>query len=180
MSSRKQELLDAALVYLLEHGVASASLRPLATALGTRLCLLFFLFLSLEGLLREVFEALNGRILAAYAAVAAGTLGPPEAQPLKRFWLWATEEANAHYLRLLYEVQVVAAQNPAEYGRYLKVASADWQTVAFETLSASIRSETLATLCIAVFDGLFLVFILAGDRDRLTEALDRFIEMARR
>jgi AcrR family transcriptional regulator len=179
MSSRKQELLDAALAYLLKHGVANASLRPLAEALGTSPRMLIFHFKSKEGLLRDVFQALNGRILASYAAVASGTLGPPEVQPLRRFWLWATEAENAPYLRLFYEVQVVAAQNPAEYGRYLKDASADWQAAAFQTLSAAIRSESLATLCIAVFDGLFLEFMLIGERDRLTEALDRFIAMAR-
>lgn len=61
MSSRKQELLDAALAYLLEHGVANASLRPLAEALGTSPRMLIFHFKSKEGLLRDVFEALNSR-----------------------------------------------------------------------------------------------------------------------
>jgi AcrR family transcriptional regulator len=178
MSSRKHELLDSALAYLLEHGVANASLRPLAAALGTSPRMLIFHFKSKESLLREVFAALNARILDSYAAVVSGALGPPEVQPLKRFWLWATEAENAPYLRLFYEVQVVAAQNPAEYGRYLKTASADWQATALETLSASLRSEALATLCIAVFDGLFLEFMLTGERDRLIDALDRFIAMA--
>ena len=178
MSSRKQELLDAALAYLLTHGMANASLRPLAEALGTSPRMLIFHFKSKEGLLRDVFSTLNDRILASYMAVASGALGPAEVQPLKRFWLWAIEAENAPYLRMLYEAQVVAAQNPAEYGRYLKSVSADWQTAAFQTLSASIRSQTLATLCIAVFDGLFLEFMATGDRGRLTAALDRFIGMA--
>ncbi len=34
MSSRKIELLDASLRYLVEHGVANTSLRPMAAALG--------------------------------------------------------------------------------------------------------------------------------------------------
>jgi AcrR family transcriptional regulator len=177
MSTRKQELLDAALTYLLEHGVANASLRPLAEAIGTSPRMLMFHFKSKEGLIRDVLDELNTRLLASFATVASP--GQGDIPPLKRFFLWAIADENAGYLRLFYEVQVIAVQNPAEYGRYLKQASADWQAIALKTLSASIRSQSLATLCIAVFDGLFLEFMLTGDRERLIEALDRFIAMAR-
>jgi len=37
MSTRKQEWLGGALAYLVEHGVASLSLRPMAAALGISL-----------------------------------------------------------------------------------------------------------------------------------------------
>lgn len=175
MSSRKTELRDAALAYLLEHGLAAVSLRPMAVQLGTSPRMLMFHFESKEGLLQEVLEELNSRLQLSFLRV--GKSAGDGVPPLKRFWLWALRKRNFAYLRLLYEAQIVAAQNPKEYGRYLKKASQDWQVLAFQALSESWRSREMATLCIAVFDGLMLEMINTGDRTRLTQALDRFIAM---
>jgi hypothetical protein len=46
-------------------------------------------------------------------------------------------------------------------------------------MSESLRSISLATLCIAVFDGLMLELMATGDRRRLTRALDEFIALVR-
>jgi len=64
------------------------------------------------------------------------------------------------------------------YGGYLKKASQDWQALAFQTLSESLRGEAMAVLCIAVFDGLMLEMISTGDRSRLTQAMDKFIAIS--
>ena len=40
------------------------------------------------------------------------------------------------------------------------------------------RSTSMATLCIAVFDGLFLEYMTTGDRTRTTAAMDQFIKLA--
>ncbi|MGH9761870.1 MAG: hypothetical protein ACREDR_40505, partial [Blastocatellia bacterium] len=96
------------------------------------------------------------------------------------FWEWATSKKNLPYIRLLYEVQIVALQNPAEYGRYLKKTSMDWQAVALQVMSESNRNGPMATLCIAVFDGLFLELMSTGEHRRLTKALDHFISIALR
>jgi AcrR family transcriptional regulator len=176
MSSRKIELLDASLHYLVEHGVANASLRPMAAALGTSPRILMFHFKSKEGLLQDVFEELNSRLQASLRTMAStGSLRVP---PLKRFWQWATSKENFPYFRLLYEAQIVAFQNPKEYGRYLQKASGDWQAAAFDLMSPSLKNKAMASLCIAVFDGLMLERMSGGDLPRLTESLDLFIAMA--
>lgn len=46
------------------------------------------------------------------------------------------------------------------------------------TLSESIRSGPMATLCIAVFDGLLLEFMSTGNLRGTTQALDHFIAIA--
>jgi hypothetical protein len=81
-------------------------------------------------------------------------------------------------LRLLYELQIVAAQNPERYGRHLQSISLRWLTAATRSFTPDTRSEPLATLCIAVFDGLLFELINTGDRARLSKALDAFIAMA--
>jgi AcrR family transcriptional regulator len=181
MSRRRAELLDAALRYLVESGVANVSLRPMAAALGTSPRILMFHFESKEGLLRSVLEELNARLQASLRALAsAEEPGTSRAPPLRRFWLWANRKENFAYFRLLYEVQIVALQNPRVYGRYLKNVSDTWQATALELMSPSLGDRAMVSLCIAVFDGLMLERMSGGDQQGLTEALDRFIAMATR
>jgi AcrR family transcriptional regulator len=178
MSSRKIELLDAALKYLMEHGVANASLRPMAAELGTSPRILMFHFRSKEGLLQDVFEELHSRLQASFKAMVSSDSDSFRVPPLRRFWQWATSKENFPYFRLLYEAQIVALQNPREYGRYLRKASSDWQALAIDDMSPSLKSKAMASLCIAVFDGLMLELMSCRDLRRLTEAMDLFISIA--
>jgi AcrR family transcriptional regulator len=178
MSRRRAELLDAALHYLVESGVANASLRPMAAALGTSPRILMFHFESKEGLLQSVLEELSTRLQASLRALASTQEPATRAPPLRRFWLWANREENFACFRLLYEAQIVALQNPRVYGRYLKNVSATWQAAALPLMSPSLGDRTMVSLCIAVFDGLMLERMSGGDQKGLTRALDRFIAMA--
>lgn len=173
-------MLDAALGYLLKHGVANASLRPIASKLETSPRILMFHFKSKEGLLRDVMQELNLRLQRSLGTlVAARHSSRTSAAPLKLFWEWAIRKENLPSLRLLYEAQIIAMQNPAQYGPYLKKASSDWHVLALQLMSASSKKDSLATLSIAVFDGLLLELMATGDRRRLTAALDDFILIAR-
>jgi AcrR family transcriptional regulator len=178
MHTRRKQLQDAALEYLLEHGVAKLSLRPLAAKLGTSPRMLIFHFKSKEGLLRDVLAELHARLLNSFATVTSAEPTSHGQAPLKRFWNWAIRKKNFRYLRLLYELQIIAVQNPGEYGRYWKKMSMDWQKTTLLASSESLQTEAMATLCIAVFDGLFLELMSTGDRARLTRALDQFSSMA--
>jgi AcrR family transcriptional regulator len=178
MSSRKAVLLDVALDYLVEHGVANVSLRPMAAAIGTSARLLIFHFRSKEQLRQEVVGELQARLQASFTAMMAVQTGWRRVAPITRYWQWATAPTNLPYFRLLYELQIVAIQNPAEYGRYLEKSSLDWLRLSEQALSKSIRSKAMATLCVAVFDGLFLELLSTGDHARVTRALDRFVALA--
>jgi AcrR family transcriptional regulator len=178
MSNRKQVILGEVLGYLLEHGVSGLSLRPLAATLGTSPRMLMFHFRSKEGLLQEVMQEVNRRLQKKLNALA--TMTPPRrAAPLKLFWEWAMRRDNLVYFRLLYEAQIVATLNPEEYSATLKQSAVDWRALALRSMSESLREQPLADLCIAVFDGLLLEFIVTGERRRLTSALDRFIAIVR-
>lgn len=176
MPNRKDELRVAALDHLLVHGLASASLRPMAEALGTSARILMFHFKSKEGLLQEALQELHRRLQASFVAMV--DTGPDRVSPLKRFWLWATRPENLPCLRLLYEAQIIAIQNPAKYGRYLEQSSAAWQAISLQAMSEPLRSGPMARLCIAVFDGLMLEYLSTGDLRGATQSLDRFIALA--
>ena len=178
MESRREQLLDAALGYCVKHGLSNLSLRPLAEEIGTSARLLIFHFGSKEDLVAAVLMELNKRLQMSFEEVVASA-DPGPHPPLRRFWDWATSDEALPALRLLYELQIVAVQNPDQYGRYLEKTSLDWLAVATASQSSKDAQDAIPTLCIAVFDGLMLEFISSGDRERLTRALDAFVRMAR-
>lgn len=137
-----------------------------------------FHFKSKEGLLQEVFEELHTRLQASLRAMDSSKSNLSRVPPLRRFWQWATSSKNFPYFRLLYEIQIVALQNPQEYGRYLQKASGNWQAIALDLMSPSLKTKPMASLCIAVFDGLMLGLMSGGDKRHLTESLDLFISIA--
>jgi len=178
MQSRKEQLTDSVIAYLLEHGLADLSLRPLAAKTGTSARLLMHHYGSKEGLLTQVLETMQARVRQSLSELlsksAAGRTAKP---PLKLFWNWAIAGGNYPYLKLLYELQILAIQKPALYARYLERNAVNWLDLALTALSASDRSPALATLCCAVFDGLFIELMSTGDRKRTTQALDQFISI---
>jgi len=177
VSARKAQLRDAALRYLLKNGVANFSLRPMAAALGTSARILMFHFESKEGLLKEVFTELQRRMVDSFSELASNP-DLDDGSPIERFWAWAIARKNAPYLRLSYEAQIIALQNPKEYGSYLRDASKGWQEAALHALLPPLKNDEMATLCIGVFDGLFLEFMSTGDGPRLTRALEKFVALA--
>src|SRR5690242_11180236 len=56
-TARRAELLEQTMRYVVEHGVAELSLRPLAAALGTSSRMLMHYFGSKEDLIGQVLEA---------------------------------------------------------------------------------------------------------------------------
>ena len=179
MATRKQELLDKLVDYLVKHGVADVSLRPMAAAVGTSARLLIFHFGSKERLLTEVLELMQARLQRSLGELLAIEHGIERAAPLRLFWDWALKDANFVQLRLLYQLQVLAAHDQKTYGRYLKKNSVTWLDTVQAVLKPAHRSPLLATLIVAVFDGLFIEVMSSGDRRRASAAIDEFIAMAR-
>ena len=179
MGDRKKQLLDAAIRYLLEHGLADLSLRPLAAKIGSSARLLVFHFGSKEGLVADILNEVQARMQVSFAEVMAAPAADPRIAPMKRFWLWATNRRNLPYLRLMYEAHFIALQNPRAYSHYLEQSSLNWTEIIRARLPAGLRNEETATLCGAVFDGLLIDLLGTGDLRRTTRALDRFIEQMR-
>ncbi|MDR3683750.1 MAG: TetR/AcrR family transcriptional regulator [Geothrix sp.] len=177
MEPRKQQLVDAAIDYLLAHGLAGLSLRPLATEIGTSARLLIYHFESKEGLLAEVLAAMQARLRGSFAAMTDAPARPHGEPLVMTFWKWATSRKQLPYLRLFYELQILAVQNPAVYAKYLKRNSVNWLELIQNALPPNERNPAMSTLLGAVFDGLFLELMSTGDRKRTTQALDTFIDI---
>src|ERR1700744_6818027 len=157
MNERNQELIETIIGYLLKHGLAEMSPRPLAANSGTSSRLLIYHFKSKEGLLTEVLLAMQARVRRSCEELLANAIRDPHGPvPLRLIWNWATDAENFPCLKLLYELQILSIQNPSAYAKYLADNTANWLDLALTAIPAEHRSSQFATLCGAVFDGLFL------------------------
>jgi AcrR family transcriptional regulator len=151
----------------------------MAAAVGTSARLLIFHFGSKERLLLEVLGELQSRLQRSLGALLEQP-SPPRCAPLRLFWDWALKDANFAQLRVLYQLHILATQDHKIYGRFLKRNSLNWLESIQSVLKPSQRSPALATLFVAVFDGLFIEVMGTGDRRRASAAIDQFIAMARK
>lgn len=177
MGERKNELLRATIAFLLEHGVADLSLRPLAEAIGTSARLLIFHFGSKERLLTEVLQEVHDRLRSALSAPVATDSSP--VPPMMQFWQRVSARENLPYLRLLYEVHFIALQNPNAFGKDPADMSISWTRWIESRLPPTLRSPEMATLVGAVFDGLTMELLTTGDVLRTTRSLHVFVEILR-
>jgi AcrR family transcriptional regulator len=172
---RRGELLQAAAAYLLKHGVAGMSLRPMAKAIGTSARLLIYHFGTKERLLIEAMGIIRVQARAGVEAMlreapVEGDLG----DLVREFWRWCTSAKNRAYLRLLFEVHGLALQYPKTYAGYLEGSVKHW----IELLTAALRprlgrdAESIATLIVGTIDGLLMDYLSTGDLKRTTQAID--------
>jgi len=171
MSERREELIEQALEYFLAHGVAGLSLRPLAADIGTSPRLLVYHFGSKDGLVTAVMEEVQGRIQGSFRSFMTK---PHKTGMLETFWAWIILPPNLRLLRLMFEVQALALQNPEGYAHYLQGSSSSWLELIEASLPPSKENRIIATLSAAVIDGLLLEYLSTGDRARTTRALTYF------
>jgi AcrR family transcriptional regulator len=179
MSERREELIEKALEYFLKHGLAGLSLRPLAGQIGSSARLLVYHFGSKDGLIAAVMDEVRARMQKSFAASATRSARGGRSCVMRSFWAWITHPANVPSMRLLFEVQVLALQNPRVYARYLEGTTSSWLNLIERSLPSSRANRSVATLCAAVIDGLLLEYLSTGNRRRTTSALDLFSTMMR-
>ena len=178
-SLRRDQILEACINYILDHGVADLSLRPLAAAVGSKARLLIYHFGSKDALLAEAMLLVRGRTQLAFAkSLSSGAVSQPT-QIIRAFWHWATSRKHERYLHLFFEIHGLALHRPAMYRQYLRGAVTSWVEMFAEVLPQKIsRSKRLQLSSVAagtVF-GLLLDFLSSGDKKRTAEALDLFVD----
>jgi AcrR family transcriptional regulator len=171
---RKDELIAKALDYFLAHGVADLSLRPLAEQIGSSSRLLIYHFGTKDELITTVMDEARLRIQQSLETMMRDG---GNANGMMSFWNWSVDPQNSPYIRLFFEVQMLALQNPAAYARYVERNASSWQTLIENALPPSPERPAVATLCGAVMDGLMLEFLASGDLSRTTQALEIFSSM---
>ena len=173
----RTRLRDQAADYVLSHGLADSTLRPLARALKTNARMLVYHFGSREGLMREVLRCVRER---EDARIQAWFQAGKTARTLPQFlrWLWKRSTASRRRpaIRLLFELYVLALRNPRQYTGVLEDPLSHWQEVIQRTGISSKPNAVEATLLLAATRGLLLDFCATGDRARIQRAIEALVE----
>jgi AcrR family transcriptional regulator len=172
-----EDLLQKCLAYFLKHGVANLSLRPLAAAAGTSARMLLHHFGSKERLIATVMDRVRSRLQISFESAVLAQSHADCAEVMLAFWKLTTSRKYRPYLKLLFEVQILAIQNPTRYAQYLSDTSASWVRVIERTLPSGTRRQVTATLATAVLDGLMLEYLSTGDLRRTSQAVKLFLEL---
>jgi AcrR family transcriptional regulator len=160
-SARRAELLEKAYAYVLQHGLAGMSLRPLAEAIETSPRVLLYLFGSKDGLVRA---------LLARAREAELDGLPPGEVPVAAVWEWLAAPEHRGLLRLWVEGYARSLVEPdGPWAGFAEATVADWLAVLRRTLT-----EPAATAALALLRGALLDLLATGDRARTTAAVQAF------
>ena len=174
---RRDELLDLATEYVLEHGLSDLSLRPLAAAIGSSPRVLLYYFESKEGIIGHVIDRLRDRQRAAFAELPRDPRS--FAETVRATWSILSEPKNESIFRLFIEVYGLALQDRKRYGGFLRGAVDDW--IAYLEASAlgngysPVDARAFATLLLAGYRGFLLDLCATHDRERLARAVEFWI-----
>lgn len=178
----KRALLDEVVGYLAHHGIADLSLRPLALALGTSASRLVHHL----GPREQILAAALGRAAEMQEDVAAGWL---RRQPdltvsawYRKWWRWLLASPdNLALARLGYEAVALDATSTGLPPDVRADQIAIWtRRVESVLLRNGVDPEVArreAVLSKAMFSGLVLDLLASGDRRRLTQSLEDYLEM---
>lgn len=173
---RRAKTLAAAADYVLEHGLAGLSLRPLASALGTSTRMLLYDFSSKEELVMAVLTEIRRREAAMLDGyVHASSASGPEL--VQAVWHWASSAERAPFMRLFFEVYTDAIAHPGTYSQQGQAMVTEWLDQFGAALAGTSADAASATLVIAVLRGLLLDRLSTGDTERTDRALELFTQL---
>jgi AcrR family transcriptional regulator len=177
----KQKLLDAVVHYFAKHGLADASLRPIAAQLGVSVNALVHHFGTKEEL---VVAALRRAIEMQVEVQDKWLKRDPhlsEAERLRKWWKWLlAADENLALVRLGIEAAALDATAIGIAGPVRAEQISVWRLTIKQNLVAEGLPDELAeveaSLAKAMFTGLVIDLLATGDKRRLTAALDLGLE----
>jgi AcrR family transcriptional regulator len=173
-SARRRELLEAAYGYVLTHGLADLSLRPLAAAIGSSPRVLLLLFGSKDGLVQALLARARAdeRVVLDRVRLAGAT---NRAEVVQAIWTWLAAPEHRGLLILWLEgyVRALVERDGAWAGFALRTVD-DWLAV---LAGVGVTGRADATLLLAVLRGVLLDLLATGDVERTSAAVERFLGM---
>jgi AcrR family transcriptional regulator len=176
----RQRLLEAAIDYVVGHGLTDLSLRRLAAELGTSHRMLIHHFGSREGLWVAIVREVERRQLEAIGDIVPDP-SISYADAMRAWWRHISDPALWPNERLFFEIYGQALQGRPHAEEVLEGIVDSWLGPITEMGEAMGMShdtaEASARLGIAVTRGLLLDLLATGDRARVDAALEHWIEL---
>ncbi len=176
-SARRDEIVEAAYQYVLAHGLAGASLRPVAEAVGSSTGVLRFLFGSKDGLVTALLARARQDELALLATIEPNA---PLTVVAAETWTWLADPAHRALLTLwteCYTASLIDGTGP--WTGFARATVEDWLAVLAQAQpparrrSAAGRAERTAVL--ALLRGCLLDLLATGDRARTSRAVADYL-----
>lgn len=178
---RRQQLLDAAIDHVAEHGLTDLSLRRLAGELGTSHRMLSHHFGSKEGLWVAIVREVELRQIAAMGTVLDPSL--PFDEAMRVWWRHISDPSMWPSERLFFEVYSHGLHGTGPTSEFLDGIVETWLGPATEQIMASgvphAQARASARLGLAVTRGLLLDLVATEDRAGVDAAMERWIELNR-
>lgn len=166
--------------YILEHGIAELSLRPMAKALGVTHATLVRQFGSKEDLIAEAVVKIRESVLERRAGASGAPDAPSLAVAMWAAWRRLCEPSERRQFVLLFELVAMNERQQGRFGPLPEMLITDFlgpmqSTIQNAGLSRS-DARSLATGFLAQVRGLQLDLAVTGDRRRVDAAMRHYIE----
>jgi AcrR family transcriptional regulator len=174
----RQQLLERAVNYVLQHGVGGLSLRPMAKDMGTTARMLIHHFGSKEALISDVLIAIEESF--AKRTATSGDTGRSVIAAIRQMWTDTAAPEMDLALRAIFEVWGHALVHPTRYESFLVSLTEPWIEMLGRRFEQAghypADATTLATLAVGAFQGLQLIRLTSGDDARSTAALETLMK----
>jgi AcrR family transcriptional regulator len=175
---RPVELLDAVVRYLIRHGIAEGSLRPLAKAVGSSPRVLLYYFGSKEKMIVRVLAEIRRQQHSLYGSIEGSF-----EESCWEIWRHMSAPESEPFFDLFFEALGMALRQRRLYREFLRATIGDWM----ELVERSLRDEgvkpkqtkALATIVIAGFRGFMLDYCATRDRERVDQAVRLWLRTLR-
>jgi len=175
----RTKLLEATVDYILKHGLADLTLRPLATALDTSPRMLLYFFGSKERLITEVLAQTRTRQQQEFMHLLS-TRGTRRERLALAWDVWSSEE-NKKFLWLFFEIYAHAMRDRKRLPGFLERLVKDWLLFFEQVVTAAgaepERVSPLATLILATIRGLQLDLLATGEKARIDGAFRELLRL---
>lgn len=177
--ARRIELLDAIVNYLVKHGVARISLRPLAKAVDSSPRVLLYYFGSKEQLLALAVRRLRERQSAGFDKLRSLDYANPS-DACRAIWQQMSAPDSIIRFQLSLETYTHALRNRRQFTAYLKNSVEDWLQFISDSLvhkgANPAEARAYATVVIAGFRGFLLDYCATRDRQRVDQAVELWLK----
>lgn len=174
---RRLELLDRIVAYLAEHGLAQATLRPMAASLGVSINRLVHHFGTKDELIATAIRRVVEREVAVEQRWIHRNPNLSTADLYRKWWRWIiADPEHLALVRLGYEAAALDTTVSGLPGDLRADQLAVWRQSAADRLRNDGLPEGLialeASLQKATFTGLVIDLVATGERRRLTQTLE--------
>jgi AcrR family transcriptional regulator len=174
-SPRQDELLELAYRYVLTHGLADMSLRPLARAIGSSPRVLLYLYGSKDELIRALLGRARADELAAIGARQEAGSPADLIEVALQVWRWLSDVSHRHLLGLWVEAYARSLVDPdGPWSGFAAQTVQDWLGLLAARQPPGRRGPAGAaerTAVLAVLRGAMLDVLATGDVARTTRSV---------